>query len=118
MGVLPGLGPGLGCHVLDLPVGQRRQAGEHFAQVGLRIDSSAAAGFDEREQNGAALPGFGFADKQPVLFADGGGADGVLHGVVVDLNATVFEIDQQHGPHRQGLVAGFAEGHSGVVVFL
>ena len=110
---LLGLGPSFGCHFLDLPVGQRRQAGEDFPQVGLRVDSSTAAGFDDREEDGAALPGFSFADEQPVLFADGGWTDGVLHGVVVDLHATVFEIHCEHGPHRQRVVDGFAEGTLG-----
>ncbi len=90
---LPGFGPGFGVHFLDLPVGQRRQSGEDFPQVGLRVDSPAAAGFDDRKEDGAALPGFGFADEQPVLFADGGWPDGSLDGVVVDLDAAVFEID-------------------------
>ena len=27
------LGPGFGCHVLDLPVGQRRQAGEECGSI-------------------------------------------------------------------------------------
>ncbi len=71
MGVLLGLGPGSGCHVFDLLVGQCGQLGEDFAQVGLRVDASAAAGFDEREEDGAALSGFGFADEQPVFLADG-----------------------------------------------
>ncbi len=103
-----GLGPGLGCHVPDLLVGQRRQVGEDFQQVALRVKPTAAADFDDREQDGAALPGFGFADEQLGLLADGGVAGGDPHGVVVDLNATVFEIDQQHGSHREGVVDGCA----------
>ena len=106
---LLGLGPSFGCHFLDLPVGQRRQAGEDFAQVGLRIDAAAAAGFDDREEDGAALAGLGFADEEPVLFAHGGGADGVLDGVVVDLDSAVFEIDGEHGPQGQRVVDGFAQ---------
>ena len=113
---LLGLGPSFGCHVLDLPVGQRRQAGEDFPQVGLGVDSSTTARFDDREQDGAALPGFGFADEQPVFLADGSWPDGVLHGVVVDLDSTVFEIDEQHGPHRQGVVDGSAHGALGQVL--
>ena len=35
------------------------------------------------------MAGFGFADEQPILFADGGGPDGVLDPVVVDLDAAV-----------------------------
>ena len=102
------LGPGCRCDVLDLPVSQRRQAGEHVAQICLRIDASAAAGFDDREQDRAALPGLRFADKQPVLLADGRWPDRVLDGVIVDLNASVFEIDGEHGPQGQRVVDGTA----------
>ena len=111
MGVLLGLGPGLGCHVLDLPVGQRRQAGEDCAQVVLWIDASCATGFIERKEDGAALSGFGFTDEQPVLFADGGGPDGILDGVVVDLDSSIFEIDGEHGPQGEGAVDGFIVDH-------
>ena len=104
------LGPGFGGHVLDLLVGQRGQAREHLAQVGLWVDASAAAGFDDRVEDGAAVPGFGFADEQPVLLADGRRPDGVLDGVVVDLDSAVFEIHAEHGPQRQRVVDGFAHG--------
>ena len=33
-----GFGPGLGCPVFDLPVGERGQGGEHFAQVAVGIE--------------------------------------------------------------------------------
>ncbi len=59
---------------------------------------------------GAALPGFGFADEQPVLFVDGRWPEVVLDGVVVDLDATIFEIRGEHGPHRQRVVDGAAHG--------
>ena len=42
-------------------------------------------------------------------------ADGVLDWVVVDLDSTVFEIDGEHGPHRQGVVDGSAHGALGQV---
>ena len=110
MGVLLGLGPGSGCHVFDLLVGQYWRLGEHFAQVVLRVDSSTAASFDDREEDGAELSGFGFAYKQPVFLANGSWPDGILDGVVVDLDSAVFEIDGEHGPHRQGVVDGSAHG--------
>ena len=110
MGVLLGLGPGSGCHVFDLLVGQYWQLGEHFAQVVLRVDSSTAASFDDREEDGAELSGFGFAYKQPVFLANGSWPDGILDGVVVDLDSAVFEIHAEHGPQRQRVVDGFAHG--------
>jgi hypothetical protein len=56
------------------------------------------------------------AEPKAIFLADGGGADGVLHGVVVDLDSTVFEIDGEHGPHRQGVVDGSAHGALGQVL--
>ena len=53
------------------------------------------------------MTGFGFTDEQPVLLADGGGPDGILDGVVVDLDSAIFEIDGEHGPQREGVVDGF-----------
>ncbi len=93
MSVFLGLGPGCGCHVFDLLVGPCWQLGEDFAQVGLRVDSSTAAGFDDRKEDGAALFGFGLADEQPVFLADGSWPDGVFDGVVVDLDSAVFDLD-------------------------
>jgi hypothetical protein len=58
MGVLLGLGPCLGSHVLDLPIGQRRQADEDFPQVALRVKPTAAAGFDDQEMVVAYLGEF------------------------------------------------------------
>jgi hypothetical protein len=77
------LGPGCRCHILDLPVGHRRQAGEHIAQISLRVDASAAASFDDGEQDGTALAGFSLADEEPIFLADGAGTNGVLNKVVV-----------------------------------
>ena len=59
-----------------------RQAGEDVVQVSVRIESATAARFDDSVQDGAAFPGLGFADEQPVLFAEGGGADGVFYAEV------------------------------------
>ena len=38
------------------------------------IDDEVPAGFNEGEEDGAALAAFGVADEDPVLFARGGGA--------------------------------------------
>ncbi len=105
-----GFSPGFRGHVLDLPVRERGQAGEHVAQVGLWVDATAATGFDDREQDGAALACLSLADEQPVLLADRRWPDGVLDGVVVDLDATVFEIHGEHGPHGQRVVDRSAHG--------
>jgi hypothetical protein len=58
---------------------------EDFAKVGLRINVTASAGFDEVEEDGAVLASFSLADEQPVFLARGCGPDGVLNVVVVDL---------------------------------
>ena len=96
-------------------LGQCWQLGEDFAQVSLRVDATAATGFDDRKEDGAALSGFGFADEQPVFLADGSWPDGVFDGVVVDLDSAVFKIDGEHGPQGEGVVDGFAEGALGQV---
>src|SRR6185437_4711939 len=54
------------------------------------------------------LAGGGFAEEEPVFLADGGGADGVFDQVVVDLQTTILEEDQQCGPLIEGVVDGFA----------
>ena len=105
IGGVPGCGSGYRCHFPDLPVGQRRQAGEYVAQIALWVDAAAATGFDDREQYGAALACFGFADEQPVLFADG-----ALDAVVVDLDAPDFEMRGEHWRLRQRVVDGAAHG--------
>ena len=41
--------------------------------------------------DGAEFTGVGLTDEQPVLLADGRGANGILDQVVIDLHATVLE---------------------------
>jgi hypothetical protein len=41
----------------------------------LGVDPGTVAVADEGVEGGGAVTGFGVADKQPVLFADGGGAE-------------------------------------------
>src|SRR5690606_7903792 len=86
-------GPSGGGNVLDLPVGHRRQAGEDVTQVIEGIDGATAAALDDREEDGGALAGVSRADEEPVLFADGGGSNGVFHRVVVDFDVTVVNVN-------------------------
>lgn len=108
-------GPGFRGDVFDLPVGQVREAGEDVPQVGMGIEAAAAAAFDEAVKDGSALAGFGVADEEPVLLADGGGTDGVFDPVVVDFDAPVFEVDAQRGPLAERVVDGLAQETLGQV---
>ena len=54
--------------VFDFVRVHRRQSREHVAQVGERVDSSAAATPDDGVQDRAKLPGVGAPEKRPVLF--------------------------------------------------
>ena len=83
---------------MHLLVGHGRQTGEHVAQVLPRVEATAAASFDEGEEDRAALAHGFVADEQPVLLAHGGGPDGVLHKVVVDLDSSVLDVRLKHGP--------------------
>ena len=49
------------------------------------------------------------ADEQPVLFADGGGPDGVLHGVVINGRLPMLEVTAEVCPMVQRVGAGFAQ---------
>lgn len=71
------------------------EAGEQVTQVVEGGFAVAAAGEDEGVDDGGALAGLWVADEEPVLFADGGGADGVLDGVVVGFGVAVCECISQ-----------------------
>lgn len=60
--------------------------------------------------------GFGFADEQPVLLTDGDGRMAFSTGVVVDLDASVFEIHAEHAPQCQRVVDRSAHGASWQVI--
>jgi hypothetical protein len=49
--------------------GHPRQAGQHVAQVGARINAPSPTTFDDGIEDRATIPGLDFANKQPVLFA-------------------------------------------------
>ncbi len=56
------------------------------------------------------MAGFGTTEEEPVLFADGRGANGVLYEVVVDLYPGVFGVDKQLVPEFEGVADGFWAG--------
>ena len=58
--------------------------------------------------DGAGASGFGTSEEEPVLFPDGGGADGVLDEIVVDLHLGVFGIQEQFVPEIEGVVDRFS----------
>ena len=91
-------GPGFGREVFYLPVGGRRQPSEDVTQIGIGIESTTAAAFDDGVEDGAAFSGLGFADEQPILFPKGGGADRVFDQVLVDFDAPIFEVNAKERP--------------------
>ena len=80
--------------------GHGGQAGEHVAQVGMGIVAAALAGDDERVEHGGAVAGVGVADEEPVLRPEFARADGVLHGVGVELGAAVRAVSGAQWPSR------------------
>ncbi len=107
------LRPCLGHQIFDLPVGHRGQAGEHVPEIGERVEDTPPATFDDGVDDRAAHAGLGLADEEPVLLADGGRADGVFDEIVVDLQAAIFEEEEQRGPLVQGVVDGLAHEAAG-----
>ena len=79
-------------------IGQMWEAGEDVAQVRVGIDVSAATAFDDGVEDRATLTGTGFADEEPVFLADSGGADGIFHEVIVDLDASVAQVNFERPP--------------------
>ena len=75
----------------------------------MRIDAAAAATLDNGVKDGAALAGVGIAEEQPVLLSEGGRSNGVFHEVVVELEATIFEIDTQKRPIGERVIDGLAK---------
>ncbi len=102
------LGPGFRGKLLDLPVGGHGQPGEDVAQVGVRIKAPPTAALDDGIEDGAAFPGIGLPDEHPVFLAEGGGTDGVLHQVLIDLDASVGEVIAEQRPQVERLVDGQA----------
>jgi hypothetical protein len=85
------------------------------AQVSIRIESTASAAFNDGIQDGATFAGLGFADEQPVLFAEGGWPDGIFHKILIDLDAPIFEVNAKERPQVQRVVDGQAHSAAGQV---
>ncbi len=86
-----------------------RQGVEKILQVVSGVDAEFAAGFNKAVDDGTGLAGVGASEKKEVLFADGGGANGVFNEVVVDFERAVVEIMGEVVPAGQGIVDGYAE---------
>lgn len=77
-------------------------------EVVAGVDAQAPAVFQDGVEDGAALAGIGVAEEQPVLLSQGGGADGILDEVVVDLQPPVIAVAEQLGPEGEGVGNGTA----------
>ncbi len=102
------LGPVLGGEFVDGVIGISREAGEQVVKVSQGINAPAAAALQDCVEDGGFLSGFGCPDKEPVLFADGRGPDGILDQIVVDLHAPGVEVNLQRGPDGKGVSNGLA----------
>src|ERR1017187_132968 len=101
-------GPGFGCKVFYLPVGGRGEPGEDVTQVRIGIDSTTAAAFNDGVEDGAAFSGLGFADEEPILFAERRGPDGIFHKILIYLDASIVEVNTEQRPQVQRVVDGQA----------
>ena len=90
-------------------IGQMWETGENVTEIGVGIDVSAAAAFDDSVDDRAALAGTGFADEEPVFLSNGGGANGIFHEVIVDLDAAVLQVNFERTPLAQGILDSLAE---------
>src|ERR1019366_4164480 len=86
------------------------QAGEDIFQVCVWVEAATTAAFDDGVNDGAAFSGSGITHEEPVFLADGGGANGIFHQVVVDLHPTVSQINSQCVPQSQRIINGPAQG--------
>ncbi len=94
-------------------IGHFRQASEDVAEVSKRILAVAAARDDERVDDRGALSGVGMTNEEPVLFADGRGANGVLDRVVIEFGLPVTHMSAQWFPVVEEVIAGLAEERLG-----
>lgn len=106
-------GPIGGGDATELPGGHGGESREDVAQVREGIDLLAATGFDDGVEDGAAFPGSGSSDKQPVLLSDGGGADAVLDAVIVEFHPAIFKPCSEARPLPEGIADGFPHGALG-----
>jgi len=93
--------PLLRCKVGDIPVCAFGNAGEYVAQIRMRIDAPSPTTFDYCVDHRAALPRIGVSKKQPVLFADSRGPNGIFHAIVVDFDPAIADIFGERLPVRE-----------------
>lgn len=85
------------------------ELGEDVPKVFVWIDAEPLAGDQHRVNDGATSSGLGRADKKPVFLAYGGGTDGVLDQVVVDLSFAVFKQGLDQWPLGKGVCGGLSQ---------
>src|SRR5437879_1765151 len=73
----PGFGPGCRCDLFDLAHLHVWQPAQDISQVFVRVNAQAMAAPQHRVNHGATPPGGRVANKEKVLFADGGGSNRV-----------------------------------------
>ena len=56
------------------------------------------------------MAGLSIAEEEPILFSNGSRSNGVFHEVVVELEATIFEIDTQQRPIGERVIDGLSKG--------
>ena len=100
---------------MDLIEGGDGTAAQDVVEVGLGVEAAATGAFDEGVVDGGGFAGFGIADEEIVLFADGAGSDGVFDEVVVEFDPAVFQIAGEAVPLAEGIVEGLAKGAFGQV---
>ena len=106
---LPGRFPvqrGEGGDVVDGPGGELRQ---DVVEVFTQIDLEAFAGLHDGEDGRDFGTGFLTADVQPVFATEREGTHGILAEVLIDLDATILEVNLQSRPLVEGVLAGFCE---------
>ncbi len=69
----------------DIPVCAFGDAGEHVAQISIRIDAPSPTTLDNFVGDGIELSWLGVSKKQPVLPADSRRPNRILHSIVIDV---------------------------------
>jgi hypothetical protein len=109
--VLPGVGGG--GQGVNLEIGGDGQFVEEPVEIRPGVDAPPQAAAQQAVEDGGTLPGSHVADEQPVLAAEGAGANGVFDTVVVDGDVAILEIDLQRVPLAEGVEDGPAHGAPG-----
>lgn len=86
-----------------------RNGCKNIAQIVGGINFEFAAAFHEAVDYGAGLARVGAAEEKEILFANGGGPDGIFDQIVVDLHLAVFRIDGQFRPPCKRVLDGFTQ---------